>query len=805
MKTVARVVVVGGGIAGCSTLYHLTRMGWRDVVLVERDELTSGSTWHAAGNVPTFSTSWNVIKLQRYSADLYARLGDEVDYPIAYHRSGSVRLAHGPGRMDEFHHVADMARAQGIAMEVLTPDGLKDRYPLAALHDLAGALWDPLDGDIDPSQVTQALAKGARDAGAEIYRHNPVEAIHRTAGGEWRVATRDGTIAAEFVVNAAGYRAAEIGAMVGLKLPIVSLQHQYLVTGAIAEIAARDQRLPLLRDPDDSYYLRQEGNGLLLGPYEWDATPAWLDGIPPDFGMELYPDDLERLEAYIEKAVDRVPVLAAGGVQRVVNGPIPYTPDGLPLIGPAYGLDNFHLCAAFSFGIAQGGGGGKIAAEIIVEGEAEWDTWAVDPRRYTDFANRAYTVAKAVELYQNEYAVAYPFQEWPAGRPAKTTPLYDLLKEKGALFGARGGWERATWFAPDGAQAAAQPSFRRPGWFEAVGRECRAVRQDIGVLDLGGFSKYEVTGPGAADFLDGLIAGPLPSVGRIALSYMLTSKGGILSELTITRLGEGRFFLCSAATAEWHDHQWLLRHMPDDGSVAIENITPRLGTLVVAGPKTRDVLSRITGADLSNAAFPWLSARPMDVGLTSLLALRINYVGELGWELHMPVESEKAVYEALMTAGAEFGIADFGMYAMESLRLEKCYRAWKVDLTHDYTPFEAGLERFVRLNKGPFIGREALLEQQQQGVPQRLVPLVVDAVDADAPACATVFHDGANVGLVTSGGYGHALRQSIALAYVHRDLTAPGTEVEVDILGERRPAVVAAEPLYDPGNDRLKA
>jgi dimethylglycine dehydrogenase len=429
----------------------------------------------------------------------------------------------------------------------------------------------------------------------------------------------------------------------------------------------------------------------------------------------------------------------------------------------------------------------------------------LDPRRYTDHANQAYTVAKAVELYQNEYAVAFPFKEWPAGRPAKTSPLYEILKAKGANFGARNGWERATWFPPRDTEADLPASFRRAGWFAAVAEECKAVRERVGILDLGGFAKYEVTGPGAADFLDGLIAGPMPSVGRISLSYMLTPKGGILCETTITRLEDDRFFLCSAGAAEWHDYQWMRQHLPDDGGVGLANVTARFGTLILAGPKARDVLGRVTPADLSSDAFPWLAAQPIEIGFSSMLALRINYVGELGWELHVPVENLVPVYEALIEAGAESGIADFGMYAMESLRLEKCYRAWKVDLTQEYTPFEASLDRFVRLNKTGFIGREALLAQQQEGLTQRLVPLIVDAGDADAPACAGVFLDGERVGLVTSGGYGHALDQSIALAYVRPDLCQPGTALEVEILGRRRPAVVAVEPLYDPDNARLKA
>ena len=804
MKSHARVVVIGGGIVGCSTLYHLTKMGWRDVVLVERDELTSGSTWHAAGNCPTFSTSWNIIKFQRYSNDLYSRLAAEVDYPINYAVTGSIRLAQSRARMEEFQYVAAMARAQGIDFEVCRPEELQERYPYLEIHGLEGGLWDPHDGDIDPSQATQAFAKGARDGGAEIARFTPVEAIERSPGGAWRVHTKNGTITCESVVNAAGFRSAEVGAMVGLALPIVSMEHQYLVTEPISELEGREAKLPLLRDPDDSYYLRQERAGLLLGPYEWDATPAWPEGVPAEFGRELFPDDLDRLEWYIEQAVARVPLLGTAGVQRVVNGPIPYTPDGLPLIGPAYGLDDFYLCCAFSFGIAQGAGAGKVMAEILVEGEPEWDLWSLDPRRYTDYANQAYTAAKAVELYQREYDIIYPFEERPAGRPAKATPLYDRLKAKGAMFGARGGWERAVWFVPEGQEAKQEPSFHRTNWFAAVGEECRAVRERVGLLDLGGFAKFEVTGPGAAAFLDRLIAGRLPGVGRISLSYFCAPSGGIMSELTITRLAEDRFYLCAAAAAEWHDHQWMTRHLPEAGGVEIANVTPRYGTLILAGPKARDVLGQVTEADLSNAAFPWLAAREIEIGFTPVMALRINYVGELGWELHLPVESLVPVYDAVMAAGAECGIADFGMYAMESLRLEKCYRAWKVDMTHEYSPLDAGLDRFVRLDKEDFIGRAALLAQKQEGVAERFVPLLVEADDADAPFCAPVLDGDEVVGLVTSGGYGYSLETSIALAYVRRGLAEPGRELEIEIYGARYKAVVAEEPLYDPRNERLR-
>ncbi len=802
----ARVVIIGGGAVGCSALYHLAKLGWTDCLLIERDELTSGSTWHAAGNCPNFSTSWNIIKLQRHSTSLYARLGEETGYPINYHVTGSLRLAHSRDRMDEYKHVAAMARAQGIDFALLTPAEAKARYPFLELHDLEGALWDPYDGDIDPSQLTQAYAKGAKDLGCRIQRFTRVTGLARKPAGDWRILTDKGEFEAEIVVNAAGYRAGEIMAMVGQYLPIVSLEHQYLLTESIPALAERKEKLPLLRDPDVSYYLRQERDALLLGPYEKEkAVARWADGVPENFAYQLFPDSLDRLEPYIEDAIKRVPILGAVGMQKVINGPIPYSPDGNPYIGPAHGLTNFYHCCCFSFGIAQSGGAGKTVAEWIAHGEPEWDFWALDPRRFTDYATRSYVVGKALELYQNEYAIAFPFNEWPAGRPAKTTALYPVLKAKGAMFCARGGWERAAWFPRPGDGAEQRPSFRRTNWHEAVAEECRAVREAVGILDLGGFTKLIVEGPGAAAWLDRMVCGRLPKQGRIALSYMLNDRGGIVSEFTVTRLAEDRFYLISAAAAEWHDIDWLEHHKPQDGPVRIENLSARLASLVLAGPKARAVLSQVTDADLSNRSFPWLSAKEIEIGFARMLALRVNYVGELGWELHVPMESLLPVYEALWGAGSQHGIRDFGMYAMDSLRLEKCYRGWKSDMTHEYTPLMASLDRFVDFQKPAFKGMAALAEESRRGPKERLVPLLLEeAGDADAPACASVWQNGARVGLVTSGGYGHAIGRSIALAYVRSDLARPDTRLEVEILGERRAAVVAKEPIYDPENARLK-
>ncbi|MFO1465106.1 MAG: FAD-dependent oxidoreductase [Steroidobacteraceae bacterium] len=809
MKSHAKVVVIGGGAVGCSALYHLTQLGIRDAVLLERDQLTAGSTWHAAGNCPNFSTSWNLIKLQRHSTRLYSELASRVGYDINYHITGSIRLAHTQDRVDEFRHVVSQARAQGIEFEMLGPAEISARHPLITTEDIRAGLWDPHDGDIDPAQLTQALAKGARDAGAEIHRNTRVTGIERERSGEWRIITTGGEIRAESVINAAGYRGGEVAAMVGVYLPIVTMSHQYLVTEDVPELLARGTaRLPLLRDPDVSYYLRQERHGLILGPYEREPKAHWLQGIPDEFAHQLFDDETDRLESYIQAACERVPVLGTVGVKTVINGPIPYAPDGNPLIGPVPGLPNFFHCCAFTFGIAQAGGAGRVIAEWVAHGHPEWDMWPLDSRRYLPFANDRYALAKALETYGNEYGVGYPAEERPAGRPAKTSPAYGRLKAKGARFGARGGWERAVYFGGSGVTLAGpELSFRRPGWHAAIERECAAVHERVAVLDLPGFTKFELRGPQAASWLDHMVSGNLPKQGRTALNYFCAPSGGIVTEMTITRFSEQHYWLISAAAGELHDEHWLRSNLPvDDAGISLENLSARYGTLIVVGPGSRELLARLTPADLSNAAFPWLSMRRIDIGYTQAIAMRVNYVGELGWELHLPVEHVLSVYELLMEAGEAFGIGDYGLYAMDSLRLEKCYRSWKADLTTEYTPFMASLDRFVKLGKpGSFIGEEALRRAAAKGPPERFVPLIVDAGDADAAAVSIVHRGRETVGLVTSGGYGYRLRQSIALAYVRTDLAIPGTELEVEILGERRRAVVGREPLFDPENQRLRA
>lgn len=803
MKSLARVVVIGGGVGGCSTLYHLTQLGWRDVVLVERDELTSGSTWHAAGQVTQFGMVQTMVGLKRYSTRLYAELAADPDHPINYHITGGVRLAHSDDHMDGYRHFIAMAKGMGVDFELIGPEEIKRRHPLMEVDGLKGALWDPVDGDIDPSQLTQGLARAARKGGAEIYRFNPVQAIERTAGGEWRVRTKDGDITCEIIVNATGYRVNEVGAMIGVEHPVVSMEHQYFLTDTIPEIEQLDFRVPIIRCPGDDFYSRQERNGLLVGIYEQDCRTWGMDGIPESFTKDLLPNDLDRLADNMERVFERLPALTRAGITGVINGPITYSADGAPLIGKIPGVPNAYACLGLRAGIGEGGGHGKCLAEIIVHGECEWDTWALDPRRFTEYANSNYTAAKAVEDYQNEFVFHMPHEERPAGRPAKTTPLYQVLKEKGAHFGVRAGWERALYFKPSDPDFEDVPSFRHTTWFDTVAEECRAVRDGVGLMEVTGFTRFELSGPGAAAFLDSLVAGRLPSVGRVRLGYFCSEQGHIVSEATISRLGEDRFWLLSAAAAEYHDWQWLTERMPAAG-VTIENLTGRYGALVLAGPKSRDLLSRLTDAPLINEAFPWLSARPIKLGFCTAQALRVSFAGELGWELHMPIEYLLSCYRQIEAAGEALGLTEFGLYAMESLRLEKCYRHWKADLITEHSPLESGLERFVDFDKGEFLGRDALLREREAGPRKKFVPMIVNCEIASAHAGDPIYAADRIVGTVTSGGFGHTVGKNIALGFVEAERAAPGSELEVSIIGSRYRAVVVEEPIFDPANGRLK-
>jgi len=809
--TTARVVVIGGGVVGASSLYHLAKAGWTDCVLLEKNELTAGSTWHAAGNCPSFSTSWAVMNMQRYSLGLYRGLAEEVDYPMNYHVTGSIRLGHSRERMMEFERARGMGRYQGLNLEMMAVEDIKNRYPFIETHDLAGALFDPDDGDIDPAQLTQALAKGARQMGARIERFCPATGIGRDRG-EWIVHTPKGDIRCEKVVNAAGYYAQRVGEWFrpfgGRTVPMATMSHQYFLTEPIAELEAwsrENGKLPLLRDVDSSYYLRQEKYGLNLGPYERNCKAHWIgpdDPMPEDFSFQLYPDDLERLEWYIEDAMARVPILGASGVSRVINGPIPYAPDGLPLIGPMPGVPNAYEACVFTFGITQGGGAGKVLAEWVTEGRTEWDMWAVDPRRYTDYTDQDYCNAKAMEVYGHEYAMHFPHHEWPAGRHRKLSPVHDKVVELGGVMGAYSGWERANWFAGPGddtSEDATQTWERAGPWEPRVREECEAVRDHCGVLDLPGFSRFKVGGPGADDWLRGLVTGSLPKIGRVGLVYFADTRGRIVTEMSVTRLAEDLFVLVTAASAQWHDREWLELHMPADARFTLEDWTDRMSTLIVTGPKSRDILSGICQADLT---LPWLSFQESEIAGGWVALLRVSFAGELGWEVHAETADIPAIYDAILAAGAR----PFGMYALNSLRIEKGYRTWKGDLSTDYTLLEGGLERFIRWDKPAFPGKAALELEKQRGSAKRFVRLTVDAGACDAPYMSTLWHDGQVVGETTSGAWGYRVGASIALGMLRTDLAVPGAELQVDIYGQRCRAVVQPDqPLWDPANDRLRA
>lgn len=814
LPSTARVVIIGGGAVGTSALYHLAKAGWTDCVLLEKNELTSGSTWHAAGNVPTFSSSWSLMNMQRYSTELYRGLAEAVDYPMNYHVTGSLRLAHSVERMQEFQRAKGMGRYQGMDIDVVGVDEIKRRYPFIETHDLKGALYDPSDGDIDPAQLTQALAKGARDMGARIIRFCPVTGVRRE-NDEWVVETAQGEIRCEIVVNAAGYRAAEVGKMFGREVPMMVMSHQYILFEEIPELAAwskeQGKKLPLLRDVDTSYYLRQEKNGMNLGPYERNCRAHWAthnDPMPEDFSFQLFPDDLDRLEHYLADAVARVPILGTAGLSKVINGPIPYTPDGNPLIGPMPGVPNAFEACVFTFGIAQGGGAGKVLAEWVTQGQTEWDMWSCDPRRFTSFAAAPdYCVAKGKEIYGNEYAIQFPRHAWPEGRDRKLSPIHDRIKALGARFDAYNGWERATWYAKDGDDMSEEATltFRREGpWQHRVREECLAVRDAAGILDLPGFSRFNLDGPGAAEWLSLQVTGLVPKIGRIGLVYFADDKGRIVTEMSVVRHDENLMTLITAAVAQWHDFEWLKSRMPKNAPFRLIDRTEEFSTQILAGPNSRKILADVCSADL---ALPWLTHQETKIAGRWAKLVRVSFAGELGWEIHTRVDDTAAIFDAICAAGEQHGLRPFGMYALDSLRLEKGYRTWKGDLSTDYSILQGGLERFVKWDKPDFRGKAALLNEKQQGVTKRFVTLVVENPgDCDAPSVSTLWHDGKIVGETTSGGWGHRIDKSIALGMLRADLAEPGTAIEVEIFGDRFQAVVQKdEPLWDPKNERLRA
>ena len=810
MKSHARVVIIGGGVVGVSTLYHLAKKGWTDCVLIERKELTSGSTWHAAGLLPLFNMSYSVGQIHKYSVDLYGRLEEETGQYAGLSRVSNIRLATTQDRMDEYMQYAGVAETIGVQVDKLTPDEVVDIWPLAVVDGLIGAIRHPWDGYIQPADLTQALAKGARDNGAEIYRNTTVTSISQTSSGEWKITTDKGEITCEHVVSATGNFARKTGEMVGLDIPVIPVEHQYIVTEPHPAIQERQAKgLPemgVLREADGSWYMREENGGLLLGPYEVGAPVCYFDGPDDNSEYELFQEDLERLMPHIESAIARVPAFAEVGVKKVYNGAIAYTPDGSPIVGPAWDLPNFWLNEGHSFGITAAGGAGWQLAEWIVEGEPTIDMMGVDPRRFGSYATKSYLKEKNEEAYANVFTVHFPDEEREAARPLRTAPCYDRLKAMGAVFGQKFGWERANWFAPEGVKAEDHWSFRRSDWFDHVGAEVKNVTENCGLLDMSAFAKCRIEGPGAEAFLEQVIANKLPrKTGRLILAHALAPRGGVHSEFTIMRESDDSFYIVSAGATQRLDHDWLKKHMPDDRSVSFTDLTNSMGVLVLAGPKSRDVLQKLTRTDLSSSAFPWLSAQQIDVHLAPSIAARVNFVGELGWELHHPIEYQNHIFDALMAAGAEFGLKPFGIRAMDAMRLEKSYRMVGTEMSIEYAALESGLDRFVQLQKPDFIGREGLLAWQENGFANSFVTLEIkDTADRDVIGGNPIYRDGELVGRATSGGYGFRLGKSLALAMVSPDCADLGTALEIDILGDRFAAEIIEESPFDPANERLR-
>ncbi len=804
MKQYARVVIIGGGALGVGLLYYLTKEGWSDVVLVEKGELTSGSTWHAAGLIPHCIGGLSMAKLHHVGSDLYKSLEAETGQATGWHGCGAIRLALNDNEVDWFHYVKGILDYLAIECYLVSPREIQELHPLLVVDDVKMGFYTPTDGHTDPASATNSMAIGARMGGAEIYRHTRVLDTQLKDSGDWEVLTSEGAITCEHVVNAAGSFARQVGEWVGLDLPIVNMKHHYLVTENLPEIATLDKEPPVIRDPKASCYYRQEQDGILIGPYEKTGAEAWgLSGIDWDFDMELLSPELERLETSLQHAAERIPCWSDAGIKRVVNGPITHTPDGGFLLGPAEGLRNYWLCCGASIGITQGPGCGKYLSQWIVHGQTEINVRDMDPRRYGRWATGDYAIAKSIDEYQEMYQPQLPGEYRPAGRPTRVTPLFESLEEEGAVYGDTFGWERAKWFAPQGVKEIY--GFRRNNSFETVGEECRAVRESVGLTDLSSFAKYQVKGPAARSLLKRVCSNRVPQRdGSVVLSQMLTPLGGIECEATITRLNEGNYYVLSGAVAELHDLDWLVQHIDPGEDVTISNVTDNYGVLLLAGPRSRDVLSTLTKTGLSNEEeFTWMTARDITVGGVFLRALRVSYVGELGWELHCKMEDLKSLYDVLIRAGQKYGIRHFGTYALNSLRMEKAYKTWGTELTTEVSLVEADMMRFAR-KEGGYIGAAVVERKLKEGVDIHLVFCQVDAFDSDPIGNEPLYHGEKLIGVTTSGAYGHYVRKSLAFAYVKKGYDTPGTIFEIEILGERRKATVLDGPVWDPTNERMK-
>jgi len=805
MKRHVRALVIGGGVVGCSALYHLSKLGWRDVALLERKELTAGSSWHAAGAFHALNSDPAMSRLQAYTVALYPELQKISGQDIGLHYPGGLNVAATKERWDLLR--ADVARHQtmGLDTRLVGPAEIRELCPIMDTRGVLGAIYDPHEGHLDPAGATHAFASAARRNGAEIYRHTRVTALRATGRGTWEVATDTDTIEAEHVVNAAGLWAREVGRMVGVDLPLLPMEHHYLITEDLAELAGASRELPVVVDLDGEMYMRQERRGVLLGVYETPATPWAVAGTPWEYGdNELLPPDLERLTTALEKGFTRFPVLHSTGIRKVVNGPFTFTPDGNPLVGPVPGVPNYWAACGVMAGFCQAGGVGLALATWMIHGEPDGETLALDVARFGDYASKAYVLDKAREFYSRRFRIAYPNEYWPAGRPSRTSALHSRLVARNAVHGVSYGLEYPLFFAPAGRPAEEEPTLRRSSAFGPVGAECRSARSHGGILDASSFSRFEIEGPAAESYLDRLLAGRLPGVGRVRLTPMLAPSGRLMGDLTTMRLGAERFLIFGSGYLQaWH-MRWFRQHLPASGAT-VRNLSIDWGGIAIFGPRSRQLLARVTGDDVSGAAFPFMTARFMDVGLAPALVARMSVTGELGYEIHAPQVYLAPIYDRLAAAASDLGIIDVGMYALLSLRIEKGFGIWTREFSRDYTPIESGLSRFVAYDKRDFIGRDAALRDRDTPPDRRLVLLEVEALDAEANYLEPVWSGGERVGFVTSAAYGHTCGRSLALGYVASSAAAAGAELEVTIVGERRACRILGAPPIDPAGAGMRS
>lgn len=804
MQISARVVIIGGGIMGASLLYHLAELGWTDCLLIEKDELTSGSTWHAAGQCPSITGSYNLAKIHAYSNELYPRLEGITGQYVSWHKSGGIRFATNERELAWFKTMLGYSKSIGFDMEIIGPDEIRRINPFVTTEGVIAGARTTDDGHADPSGLCTAMAIGARNLGAKIVRKNRVTALAQLASGDWDVVTEQGTVRAEIVVNAAGCYARQVAQMAGIDIPVTNMEHHYVVTDPIPAFLERDEEIPVMRCPYVSGYFRQEQKSGLIGIYEnIGLAEAWSPKGMPEWEStsELFIDDLERISKWLERAIERMPVFGEVGIRRIVNGAIPHTPDGGPLLGPAAGLRNFWHCCGTSFGIAQGGGAGKYLAQWLVYGDADINMTEFDPRRYGPFADKVYSREKVFLDYRMTFTTRLPGEEEPDGRPQKTSPLYEKLKAQGAAYAETYGWERPKWFSLDGREE--EGGYDRTNIFEVVAAEVKAVAERVGVLDLSGFAKYDVTGPDAEAFLNRICANRMPKKpGGIGLVHPLSAQGRIYGEMTVTRFADDHFYCLSAAAAEQRDWDLLMQSKLPGENVTVRNLTMELGVLVMNGPRSRDVLAKLTDADLGNAGFRWLSGQEIAVAGIKLRALRVSYAGELGWELHPAMDDLAALYDAVWDAGRACGIVNYGLYAADTMRIEKAYKAWGSELTNELTMIEAGMNRFISFKKDDFVGKQATLDAPDR---MRIVYGEVDADDVDVRGAEPCLVGDICIGIATSGGYGHRVGKSLFFAAVPLDHAMPGVKFDILLQGERRRATVLEHPAYDPDNLKMKA